>query len=68
MAHPYRNRCLKTLVKVAFAECQPASTWQRLLCRVSFLNTRQITFLFFYFPNQNFCGVFLHYIDLYVPF
>jgi hypothetical protein len=25
-------------------------------------------FYLFYFPNQNFCGVFLHYIDLHVPF
>jgi hypothetical protein len=35
--------------------------------RVSSADTRQSIFLFFYFPNQTFCGVFLHYIDLHVP-
>jgi hypothetical protein len=53
-------------LKIRFAECQIGGTRQRRLCRVSFLDTRQSTF--FYFPNQNFCGVFLHYIDLHVPF
>jgi hypothetical protein len=30
-----------------FAECQPTDTWQSYLYRVSSLNTRQSTFLFF---------------------
>jgi hypothetical protein len=38
-----------------FVECQPAGTRQRLLCRVSFLDTRQSTFLFFLiFPTKIF--------------
>jgi hypothetical protein len=43
------------LGKVGFAECHPA-------------DTRQSTLVFFYFTNQNFCGVFLYYVDLHVPF
>jgi hypothetical protein len=43
-----------------------ADTRQRPLCRVSFLDTRQSTF--FLFSQPFFCGVFLHYIDLHVPF
>jgi hypothetical protein len=43
------------LGKVAFAECH-------------FWTLGKVHFYFFYFPNQNFCGVFLHYIDLHVPF
>jgi hypothetical protein len=65
--------------KMHFVECPLGDTQQtlfhftlpsvnRLLCRVSFLDTRQSTFLFFYFPNQTLCGMFLHYIDLHVPF
>jgi hypothetical protein len=35
---------------------------KRLLCRVSSLDTRQSTFLFFFcFCPQTFCGMFLHY-------
>jgi hypothetical protein len=44
-----------TLGKDYFTECHP-------------LGTRQCIFLFFYFANQTFCGTFLHYVDLYVPF
>jgi hypothetical protein len=44
-----------TLGKAYFAECHP-------------LGTRQSIFLFFYFGNQTFCGMFLHYVDLHVPF
>jgi hypothetical protein len=28
----------------------------------------KVCFLFFSFPNQTFCGMFLHYVDLHVPF
>jgi hypothetical protein len=28
----------------------------------------KVFFLFFYFANQTFCGMFLHYVDLHVPF
>jgi hypothetical protein len=44
------------------------STRQTMLCRVSTLDTRQTIFLFFPFSNQTFCGLFLHYVDLHVPF
>ena len=37
-------------------------------CRVSRDDTRQSIFLFFYFVSQNFCGMFLHYVDLHVSF
>jgi hypothetical protein len=32
------------------------------------LGTRQSIFLFFYFVFHTFCGIFLHYVDLYVSF
>jgi hypothetical protein len=51
-----------------FAECHIVGTRQSVLCRVSSLNTRQSIFLFFYFVSQNFCGMFLHYVDLHVSF
>jgi hypothetical protein len=28
----------------------------------------KVYFLFFSFPNQTLCGMFLHYVDLHVPF
>jgi hypothetical protein len=28
----------------------------------------KVHFYFFYFPNQTFCGMFLHYVDLHVLF
>jgi hypothetical protein len=49
--------------KKTFAECHTAETWQRLLYRVPSLGTRQSIFLFFYFANQTFCGMFLHYVS-----
>jgi hypothetical protein len=51
-----------------FADCQLDDTRQRPLYRVPFFGTRQSTFLFFNFGNQTFCGMFLHYVDLHVPF
>jgi hypothetical protein len=52
-----------------FVECQIFGTRQRPLYRVSSLDTRQSIFLFFFnFGNQIFCGMFLHYVDLHVPF
>jgi hypothetical protein len=51
-----------------FAECPTADTRQRSLCRVPSLDTRQSIFLFFYFSYQTFCDMFLHYVDLHVPF
>jgi hypothetical protein len=32
------------------------------------LDTRQSIFYFLNFGNQTFCGMFLHYVDLHVPF
>jgi hypothetical protein len=40
-----------------FVECFTSDTLHNTLCRVPFLDTRQSTFLFFYFPNQTFCGM-----------
>jgi hypothetical protein len=42
-----RQRCF-------FAECQAAGTRQRKLCRVSYSDTRQSIFLFFWFCLPNF--------------
>jgi hypothetical protein len=56
------------IISLYFAECHPVDTRQRLLCQVSSLDTRQSTFLFFNFDNQTFCGMFLRYVDLHVPF
>jgi hypothetical protein len=43
-------------------------TRQSMLCQVPSLGTRQSICLFFNFSNQIFCGMFLHYVDLNVPF
>jgi hypothetical protein len=43
-----------------FAECQILSTRS--------IDTRQSIFLFLHFGHQTFCGMFLHYVDLHVPF
>jgi hypothetical protein len=43
------------LGKDSFAECL-------------FWTLGKVCFLFFSFPNQTFCGMFLHYVDLHVPF
>jgi hypothetical protein len=39
-----------------------------LICRVSFPDTRQSVFYFSFFFHQTFSTMFLHYIDLHVPF
>jgi hypothetical protein len=49
-------------------ECHIVGTRQSILCRVSSQDTRQSIFYFFYFVSQNFCGMFLHYVDLHVSF
>jgi hypothetical protein len=42
---------------------------ESLLYQVPSLGTRQSIFLFLcYFANQTFCVMFLHYVDLHVPF
>jgi hypothetical protein len=51
-----------------FVDCRSASTRQTMLCRVSYLDTWQSIFPFFSFSSQTFCGLFLHYVDLHVPF
>jgi hypothetical protein len=43
------------LGKGVFAECH---SW----------TLGKVHFYFVYFPNQTFCGMFLHYVDLHVPF
>jgi hypothetical protein len=44
-----------TLGKECFAECH---SW----------TLDKVFFYFFYFTNQTFCGMLLHYVDLHVPF
>jgi hypothetical protein len=56
-----------TVQRSFFVECLTSDTQPSMLCRVPFLDTRQSIFLFF-FPNQTFCGMFLHYVDLHIPF
>jgi hypothetical protein len=56
------------IFKISFAECHPGGTRQSILCRVSPADTRQSTLVFFCFGHQTFCGFFLHYVDLHVPF
>jgi hypothetical protein len=51
-----------------FAECRQADTRQRPLYRCLFWALGKAYFYFFYFGNQTFCGMFLHYVDLHVPF
>jgi hypothetical protein len=63
-----REPTVGTRQRVLFAECHIVGTRQRRLCRVSSLDTRQSIFLFFYFVSQTFCGMFLHYVNLYVSF
>jgi hypothetical protein len=62
----------RALGKESFAECQLDGTRQRIfyypLPSVSPLTLGKLLFYFFYFPYQIFCGVFLHYVDLHVPF
>jgi hypothetical protein len=41
---------------------------QRTLYRVPSIDTRQSIFCFLHFGHQTFCGMFLHYVDLHVPF
>jgi hypothetical protein len=43
-----REPTVDTRQRVFFAECQMVGTRQRMLCRVSSLNTRQSVFLFFF--------------------
>jgi hypothetical protein len=56
------------LGKVAFAECHFWTLGKGYFAECHFWTLGKVHFYFFYFPNQNFCGVFLHYIDLHVPF
>jgi hypothetical protein len=51
-----------------FAECRQGTLGKGYFAECHFWTLGKVHFYFFYFPNQNFCGVFLHYIDLYVPF
>jgi hypothetical protein len=56
------------LTAVSLCRGPRVGTRQRPLYRVSSLDTRQNIFYFFNFGNQTFCGMFLHYVDLHVPF
>jgi hypothetical protein len=50
----YREPRVGTRQRVFFAECQIVGTRQRILCRVSSLDTGQSIFLFFWFCLPNF--------------
>jgi hypothetical protein len=43
-------------------------TRQIILCRVPYIDTRHSLFPFFSFSSQTFSGLFLHCVDLHVPF
>jgi hypothetical protein len=51
-----------------FAECQISGTRQRGSLPSAFSGHSAKHFFIFYFRNQTFCGTFLHYVDLHVPF
>jgi hypothetical protein len=52
-----------------FAECQISGTRQRWSLPSVFCgHSAKHIFIFFYFGHQTFCGMFLHYVDLHVPF
>jgi hypothetical protein len=56
-----------TRQRTYFIKCLKPDTRQIVLCRV--YHGHLVTyFYFFYFPNQTFCGLFLHYVDLHVLF
>jgi hypothetical protein len=62
------ERALGAVNVMYFVERSQADTRQIELWRVPFVDTRQSLFLFFSFPTQTFCDMFLHYLDLHVPF
>jgi hypothetical protein len=55
-----------TRQRIYSVECCSGDSRQTVLCRVSTLDTWQN--IFFFFCNQTFCGMFLHYVDLHVLF
>jgi hypothetical protein len=59
------SSCLQ-LMAVIFAECRASALGKA--ASLSSASTRQSIFLFFSFSTQTFYGMFLHYIDLHVPF
>jgi hypothetical protein len=65
-----RQQSFGTRQRIFFAECPPFDTHESKLCSVechsSTLN--KVDFYFFYFANQTFYGMFLHYVDLHVLF
>jgi hypothetical protein len=51
--------------------CRVLSSWHSVnhpLPSVICGHSANYFFIFFYFPYQTFCGMFLHYVDLHVPF
>jgi hypothetical protein len=51
-----------------FAECPRLTVGKDYFAECHSLGTRQSIFFFFSFPNQTFCGMLLHYVDIHVPF
>jgi hypothetical protein len=65
----YRGPKAGTRQSIFFAECQISGTRQRgSLPSVFCYHSTKHIFNFFYFGHQTFCGMFLHYVDLHVPF
>jgi hypothetical protein len=56
------------LTAVSLCRGPRVGTRQRILYRVSSLDTQQSLFYFLDFVPQTFCGMFLHYVDLHVSF
>jgi hypothetical protein len=50
-----------------FAECQITDTRQSIFLPSVFCG-HPAKHIFFYFGHQTFCGMFLHYVDIHVPF
>jgi hypothetical protein len=51
-------------VAVIFAECLKTDTRQTMLC----WTLGKVYFIFLSCVNQTFCGMFLYYVDLNIPF
>jgi hypothetical protein len=64
----YRGPKADTRQSRFFAECQISGTRQRGSLPSAFYGHSAKHIFIFYFGHQTFCGMFLHYVDLHVPF
>jgi hypothetical protein len=77
-----RQRPSQSWRPLVFAECHPLALGKEILYRVPHSrhsakhtlpsvisgHSAKYIFIFFYFVSRNFCGMFLHYVDLHVSF